>query len=361
MQQKRLIYIILIVLVLAGSAAWGIQQVRGQGQASESLPANPQFIPETAETPLAGAGTIASPATPASEAPPALVAAPTPTEVPPLEQIIPTVAALLDGGETVLAAGDIGTCSQKSDDAVAALAQYNTGPVLLLGDNVYERGSKNEYSNCFDPAWGSFKDRLKPVPGNHEYNTAGASGYYDYFGASAGDPSAGYYSYDIGTWHVIALNSNCDFVDGGCAAGSPQEQWLRADLAAHPAACTLAYWHHPLFSSGDHGNQDYMKPIWDALYAAGAELVLNGHDHDYERFAPQSPDGQADPAGIREIIVGTGGKSLRSLGRLEPNSEVHDSSTYGLLKLTLAPAGYSWEFLPIDGGAFADSGTGICH
>ena len=205
------------------------------------------------------------------------------------------------------------------------------------------------------------KERTKPSPGNHEYETPGASGYFNYFGAAAGDPEEGYYSYDLGSWHVISLNSNCSSVPGGCAAGSPQEQWLKADLAAHSNTCTLAYWHHPRFSSGVHGDDTSVAPFWDALYLAGADVVLNGHDHDYERFAPQNPSGQADPAqGIREFVVGTGGAELRNFSRIKPNSEAQVEQKNGVIKMTLRPDGYDWQFLTASAG-MAESGTGQCH
>jgi len=191
------------------------------------------------------------------------------------------------------------------------------GTVYTTGDNAYESGTASEFANCYDPSWGrsTIKERTYPTLGNHEYySTANASGYFEYFGAVAGDPQKGYYSYDLGSWHVISLNSNCSFVAGGCAAGSPQVEWLKNDLAAHSNACTLAYWHHPLFSSGTlNGGFPKMKPSWEALYTAKAEVVLNGHVHNYERFAPQTPSGVADPAqGIREFVVGTGGRSLNT-------------------------------------------------
>jgi hypothetical protein len=197
--------------------------------------------------------------------------------------------------------------------------------------------------------------------GNHEYLTKNAAGYFSYFGAAAGGSQKGYYSYDLGTWHIVVINANCSQV-GGCGANSPQGEWLTADLAAHPALCTLAYWHQPRFSSGEHGNDIRLLPIWQTLYASGVELVLNGHDHDYERFAPQDPNGVADPVnGIREFVVGTGGKGLRPIKSPIANSEVHNDNTLGVLKLTLHPTGYDWNFIPIAGKTFTDSGNGTCH
>jgi hypothetical protein len=199
------------------------------------------------------------------------------------------------------------------------------------------------------------------VPGNHDYHTARASGYFRYFGAAAGNPAKGYYSFDLGEWHLIALNSNCSDV-GGCERGSAQVRWLRADLAAHASArCTLAYWHHPLFSSGVHGSNATYTAFWNELYAAGADVVLVGHDHDYERFAPQTPTGVLDTRrGIRQFVVGTGGRGLRRFKTIRSWSEVRDSTTFGVLRLALRPAGYAWRFVPAV-GSFTDSGTGGCH
>jgi acid phosphatase type 7 len=233
--------------------------------------------------------------------------------------------------------------------------------VLNLGDNQYENGTLAKYQASYQPTWGRLDAIIRPVPGNHEYVTAGAAGYFSYFGAAAGDPAKGYSSYDLGGWHLIALNSNCAAV-GGCGAGSLQGQWLAADLAAHPGTCTLAYWHHPRFSSGPHGNDAISDPFWQALYAAGADVVLNGHDHIYERFAPQGPAGAADPArGIRQFTVGTGGKNLTSIQVVKANSEVRNASAFGVLEMTLHPNGYAWRFLSAPGGAVLDQGASLCH
>jgi acid phosphatase type 7 len=241
--------------------------------------------------------------------------------------------------------------------------------VLPLGDNQYEDGTLAKYQASYAPSWGRLKPITRPVPGNHEYVRAGGSraapGYYRYFGDAAGDPAAGWYSYDIGGWHLIALNSQCGALDG-CRRGSREERWLRHDLATHPARCTLAYWHEPRFSSGPHGQEPVYDDFWRVLYAAGVEVVLNGHDHVYERFAPQDPDAQPDPArGVRAFVVGTGGRShytpSRAFGVVQPNSMVRDSQTFGVLELTLHPGGYDWRFVPVAGGSFTDSGSGICH
>lgn len=270
--------------------------------------------------------------------------------------------------ETLVSAGDIADCSRSEGvgstggEATAELLDGIVGTVFTVGDNVYESGTDAEFEGCYEPGWGRHKARTYPSLGNHEYYTPDASGYFDYFGAAAGDPGEGYYSYDIGGWHVVVLNSMCENV-GGCEDGSPMLKWLEEDLAANPETCTLAYWHHPLFSSGEtHGNQDKMKPAWDVLYAANVDVVVNGHDHDYERFASQDPNGVADPErGIREFVVGTGGASLRPFGKIQPNSEIRNADTYGVLELTLRTSGYDWEFVPVTGSTFTDSGSGSCH
>ena len=260
-------------------------------------------------------------------------------------------------------AGDIASCSSSGDEATAALLDGIPGTVYTLGDNAYDNGTATEYTNCYDPSWGRHKARTQPSPGNHEYNTTNATGYYGYFGAAAGDPSKGYYSFNLGDWHIIVLNSNASCSVISCAAGSPQEQWLRADLAANNKACTLAYWHHPRFNSGaSHGNNTAVAPFWDALYQYNADVILNGHEHVYERFAPQTPAAVADAArGIRQFTVGTGGRSHYTFGTIQPNSEVRDANTYGVLKLTLHATGYDWQFVPVAGATFTDSGSGTCH
>jgi hypothetical protein len=234
--------------------------------------------------------------------------------------------------------------------------------VLALGDLQYNSATASQFAGSYVPSWGRFRSITHPVVGNHEYGSPDAAPYFDYFGAAAGDPDKGYYSYDLGSWHMIALNANCAKISG-CSAGTPQELWLRADLAAHPMGCTLAYWHQPRFSSGQHGDDTATSALWDDLYAAGAELVLSGHDHDYERFAPQDGQGARDDArGIREFVVGTGGNNHTTFkAAIRPNSEVRDASTFGYLELTLGDGAYSWRFVSDPPGGFADSGTGSCH
>jgi len=263
----------------------------------------------------------------------------------------------------LVGAGDIASCDDLAGArATAKLIENIPGTVFAAGDLAYPNGSDEDFTNCYGPTWGRFKDRTRPAPGNHEYHSDGASGYVRYFGAAAGDPNKGYYSYDLGAWHIIALNSECAKV-GGCDAASPQGHWLYQDLAEHRNGCTLAYFHKPLFSSGlSHGNDPQMKALWEALYHAGTDIVINGHDHDYERFAPQDPEGSADPKhGIREFVVGSGGKnSHRVFAAPKPNSEVRNADTFGVLKLTLHAKSYDWEFVPEAGKSFTDSGVGNC-
>jgi acid phosphatase type 7 len=249
------------------------------------------------------------------------------------------------------------TC--RHGDTASLLETLAPDAVAILGDVQYDRGTALEFQGSFAPTWGRLGDRLRPAPGNHEYLTPGAAGYFGYFGPAAGPDNRGYYSYDIGSWHVIALNSNCTIVS--CAAGSEQERWLRADLAANPSRCVMAYWHHPRFSSGPHGDSTAVAPLWTALHEAGADVVLAGHDHLYERFAPQGPQGNADPNGIREWVVGTGGRRLYTFGPPKPNSEARDDTSFGVLALTLRPDGYDWRFHSVGPGSFGDTGSGACH
>lgn len=274
--------------------------------------------------------------------------------------VVPTAPP---GDAVLVGAGDIASCSSSGDEATAALLDGIAGTVFLLGDIVYPKGTPAEYADCYNPSWGRHKARTRPAAGNHEYGTRYATGYFSYFGKTAGDPSKGYYSYDLGDWHIVVLNSNSSCTTIDCAAGSPQEQWLRADLAANRKRCTLAYWHHPRFSSGTvHGNNTAVAPFWNALYELNADVVLNGHEHVYERFGPQTPNAVADAArGIRQFTVGTGGRSHYTFLTIQPNSEVRNDSTYGVLKLTLRTTSYDWQFVPVAGASFTDSGTGTCH
>jgi Calcineurin-like phosphoesterase len=260
----------------------------------------------------------------------------------------------------VLAAGDIANCESEGDEQTADLLADNPGSILLLGDIAYPDGSAEDFEDCFDPSWGTHKARMYPSPGNHEYHTDGADGYFDYFGAVAGDPDEGWYSFDLGAWHIVSLNSNCGEI-GGCERDSAQGEWLAADLAANPSTCTLAYWHHPRFSSSSkHGSDTEYEDLWAILDEHDADVVLVGHDHGYERFAPQDKDGNASADGIREFVVGTGGAERYDQGDPEPNSQLRDDGSWGVLKLTLREAGYDWQFLAVPGDDLADSGSASC-
>jgi len=267
----------------------------------------------------------------------------------------------------LVGAGDIASCKNpEGARATAKLIEQIPGTVFAAGDLAYEIGSAEEFKNCYGPTWGRFKDRTRPALGNHEYLNPDAQAYFEYWGARAGPAGKGYYSYDLAAWHIVVLNTNCNARNlGGCAAGSPQETWLKEDLSKHPDTCILAYGHHTLFSSGvfkRHAVHPELKPLWEDLYAAHADLVLAGHEHSYERFAPQDPEGKADPVnGIREIVAGTGGRSHDLLGFATPNSEAREWNTFGVLKLTLSPGKYTWEFIPEEGKTFRDAGNGACH
>lgn len=267
------------------------------------------------------------------------------------------------GDRVLLAAGDIAGCTWDGDELTARIIDRYPGiTVAGLGDMVQVVGAPAEFRDCYEPTWGRFKSRTRPTIGNHEYLTDDGNPYWDYFGAKAGERGKGWYSYDVGaTWHVIVLNGNC-WKAGGCGPGSPQYEWLRAHLAARTdRPCTLAYWHQPLFSSieGDPA----VRPLWDLLYASGADLVLNGHKHGYERFAPQRPDGTPDSArGIRQITVATGGSpQFFAFGPILPTSRAHATKVHGVLKLTLSTTTYRWEFLPAADTTYTDSGSGSCH
>lgn len=262
----------------------------------------------------------------------------------------------------LVGAGDIASCTSAGDEKTATLLDAITGTIFTAGDNAYPNGTDEDFTNCFNPTWGRHKTRIKPAAGNHEYNTPAATGYFSYFGAAAGDPAKGYYSYDLGKWHIVVLNSQCAQV-GGCAAGTPQEQWLRADLTANPKLCTLAYMHFPRFSSGQsHGSQSAMQPLWQALYDNNADVVVAAHDHSYERFTPQDPTGVTDYArGIREFVAGTGGVNHYTFKTPIANSEVRNNDTFGVLKFSLHPTSYEWNFVPEAGKTFTDSGSDTCH
>ncbi len=259
-----------------------------------------------------------------------------------------TASAVLVG------AGDISSCSNNNDEATAKLIDQIPGEVFTAGDNAYPSGSAANFADCYNPTWGRFKNRTMPVPGNHEYETANAAGYFSYFSNFAFAP---YYAYDLGSWRVYALNSEIDV-----SAASAEVAWLQADLAANPRQCVVAYWHEPRWSSGaTHGSSTKVQALWQTLYNAGAELVINGHDHDYERFTQMNASGKAAQSGMREFVVGTGGAGLYKFGKILSTSQVHNASTHGVLKLTLDPTSYSWQFIPVAGKTFTDSGTANCR
>jgi len=263
-------------------------------------------------------------------------------------------------GFVLLTAGDIASCGSTGDEATAALLDQHFGGVLTLGDNAYPDGTLAQFQSCYGPSWGRHKARTRPATGNHEYHDTDAAGYFAYFGAAAGDPTKGWYSYDVGGWHVVVLNSNCSEI-GGCTRTSPQGLWLEADLAANPRDCTLAVWHHPRFSSGDlHGSSTATRDLYDIVHSHGGDVILTGHDHNYERFAPQDAFGNADPGAPREFVVGSGGASLRDMGDIEPNSVTSAGRVYGVLELTLHETSYDWEFLPAAGYTYTDSGSASC-
>jgi acid phosphatase type 7 len=267
--------------------------------------------------------------------------------------ILATVATALSllapaAQPTLIAAGDIASCSSSGDERTAALVARIPGTVAVLGDAVYESGTAQEFRDCY--SWGRFRGRTRAALGNHEYGSGTAAAAIAYFRL----PRSGYYSYDLGDWHVAVLNSNCRAA-GGCERGSPQQRWLAADLAANPALCTVAYMHHPRFSSGLHGSDTTLGALWTTLSRGGADVVLAGHDHHYERFAPFE--------GIRAFVVGSGGRShYPVLWRLSrPKSVALDDDTYGVLKLTLGAEGYDWRFVPVAGSTYSDSGSSSCH
>jgi calcineurin-like phosphoesterase family protein len=259
----------------------------------------------------------------------------------------------------MVGAGDIASCTTPNPaaESTAMLLDRIDGTVFTAGDNAYNTpGHADPFQSCYAPTWGRHLARTRPVAGNHEYEVPGAATYFQYFGDRAGPAGLGYYSYAVGPWTVIALNSE---IPSGPA--SPQLQWLRSELTSHPTSCTAVIWHRPLFSSGRNGDNPDMIDVWRALYDLNVEIVINGHDHSYERFAQQDPDGRPDPArGIREFVVGTGGAPLYEFPRVRANSEVR-SATWGVVRFTLATGSYSWEFVPVDGSSFHDSGTGTCH
>jgi hypothetical protein len=261
----------------------------------------------------------------------------------------------------LVGAGDIADCDRDGDEATARLLDDLEGTVFTTGDNVYPRGTAAAFAECFDPSWGRHLARIRPAPGNHDWETGSLDAYLDYFGSAAvneaGDP---WYAYDLGAWRIIVLDSDCAAVDG-CGPDSAQGRWLADELARTTARCTLAIWHHPRYSSGFHGDQPAVQPFWEALHAAGADVVVNGHDHDYERFAPMAPDGREDrERGLRQFVAGTGGTDLREFRDPKPNSELRLAVTHGVLAFTLKDGGYEWSWIPVAGDV-SDRGSATCH
>jgi hypothetical protein len=246
------------------------------------------------------------------------------------------------------------------DDTAKLVGAIQPDAVLALGDNQYPSGALADFQTMYAESWGAYRDITFPVPGNHEYGTPGARGYYSYFGERAGEPDKGYYSYDLGSWHLIALNSECDHI-GGCGDSDPQATWLRQDLSSHPRKCVLAYWHRPRFSSGNHGNDLDLNPLWRILANADADLVLSGHDHDYERFTPMNAQGEADPEGLTEFVVGTGGASHYRFHNPEAASAIRVTGRNGVLRLQLTEQAYGWQFMAAPDGEVLDSGNTPCQ
>ena len=269
----------------------------------------------------------------------------------------PSPSPPIDPGPFVLVgAGDIAICGSPGPQATATLLDAIPGTVFTAGDNTYPSGRMSEFQQCYEPTWGRHLGRTRPTPGNHDYGTAGATPYYEYFGSRAGPPGLGYYSYRLGPWLILALNSEVD-----SRPGSAQMQWLTAELATKGTPCMAAIWHRPLFTSGPNGENRDMQDFWRVLYEFGVEFVINGHDHLYERFTAQDPTGRPDPvAGIRQFTVGTGGVDLYHAVSVKPNSRAL-SSSWGVIKFTLSDGSYQWEFIPAAGFSFRDSGNEICH
>jgi Calcineurin-like phosphoesterase len=275
----------------------------------------------------------------------------------------PAFTAGAEGEVVMIGAGDITACDRFEDELTANLVENTPGMVFTLGDHAEPDGTIEQFEACYDPTWGrpSIKERTRPAAGDNDFDDPGAAGYFTYFGEAAGEAGAGWYAYDAGAWRVYVLNSNCGGV-GGCGPGSAQEAWLIEDLAAEPRDCVVAMWHHPYFTSGASlGRDASTRNFWRILQEAGAELVLSGHDHHYERFAPQTGTGVADPNGMVQFIVGTGGNRPDNVAVEAPNSEARATDVFGVLRLELAPEGYAFEFIGVAGRELSDSGTGECH
>jgi acid phosphatase type 7 len=285
--------------------------------------------------------------------------------------LVATALATLGGGDdraagaVLLAAGDIAECDHRGDEATARLlAEHPTATIAALGDLAYQHGTKEEFERCFGPSWGRFRNRIRPAAGNHDHATEDAAGLEAFFGVRAGPAGLYRYSYDLGSWHIVVLDSDCWRV-GGCDLDDEQALWMRADLRAHRRKCTLAYWHRPPFSSGRYGDAEdtaRVRPMWQVAAEEGVDVVLTGHEHSYERFAPMDATGAIAPdTGTRLFIVGTGGGNLRRYRRPRlPATEVRNDDTHGVLRLALRPDGYDWRFLPVRGARFTDRGSADC-
>ncbi|WP_160317551.1 metallophosphoesterase family protein [Ornatilinea apprima] len=353
-----LLCFVLILLMMAACSTTGLVQ-QGQGGKGGLNEFRLAFLDTKTATPFLPQTFTPTPSltpTPTATSTPTHTPTATPTQTPtPTNTPTPTPVPVVLAG-----AADISICGQDGDDRTAELLDQIPGAVFTAGDNSNEYGTMREYLECFDPTWGRQKDRMHPSPGNHDYLTERAADYYAYFGAAAGEIDKGYYSYDLGDWHIVALNSNCGWV--GCGVDSEQVAWLAEDLALSNKKCTLAYWHHPRWSSGVHGGSPWLDPFWQVLYQYGAEIVVSGHDHHFERFAPMNPQGQIDEQrGIRQFIVGTGGASQRGFGDEIEGSEVRHRGDYGVIKFNLYPNYYEWEFISIEKDGFSDKGRGECH
>jgi Calcineurin-like phosphoesterase len=316
--------------------------------ATPSPTSSPTVAPSIVTHEPSTGGSSAPATTPSATTQPSATPGPAPSDPPTDDPVL-------------VGAGDIAVCGSDADEETAALLDDIAGTVFTAGDDAYDDGSAADFRDCYDPTWGRHKARTWPAAGNHDWQTPDLAGYRDYFGAAAGEDGASWYAKDLGTWRVIVLDSNCAKVDG-CGSDSRQGRWLADELATHPTTCTVAIFHHPRFSSGDeHGDDPAMDAFWQPLYTAGVDVIVNGHDHDYERFAPQDPDGDEDrDRGIREFVVGTGGAELRGFDPPRPNSELRSVLDHGVLALTLHPGSYEWQFHAADTD-FSDRGTTRCH
>lgn len=303
----------------------------------------------------------------ACQAPPATPSPALPTTAP-TTAAPPTTGASLEPGATasagaaitLIAAGDIARCDLDGDEQTAALVKGLSGTVLTLGDSAYDRGSPKEFAECYDPSWGQFLERTWAVPGNHEHDTPDAAGYFGYYGDRAGPAGRGWYALRLGDWHVITLDSECRPA-GGCEAGSEQVEWLVAELADRPSACTIVAFHKPRFSSGERGDERSVEPLWRLAVAAGVDVILNGHEHSYERLGPMDADGRPDAAGVTVFIVGTGGAPLRGFPSIEPASQVRIDDHHGVLELQLGDGSFDWAFRSAPDGSVRDEGSGACR